>query len=326
MSFFINSKGGYLCINSRTTRVDTGNSVSITGNANINGVLNISGNVSFLNSINLSGQLIVSNLSIISSNILATGTMNVIGNLIVTKDTTVTNNINVLTNLTASGYANIANIDATSITIANDSVSTYTTSANFLYQSANVLIPPGTITMYGGSSVPSGWLLCDGNLYSKTTYSSLYSLSSNTTANVTGSYFYVPNMAARFPIGCGGLYTINETAGNSSVILTTSSTPSHTHVLTITQDTHTHTMPSHTHTATIYYASTKLYTGNQGDIYQAVGYSTSGKHNRATETTYDVTDSFVNITTPSASAASNGSATAFSIMNPYLAINYIIKY
>jgi hypothetical protein len=150
MSFFINSKGGYLCINSRTTRVDTGNSVSITGNANINGVLNISGNVSFLNSINLSGQLIVSNLSIISSNILATGTMNVIGNLIVTKDTTVTNNINVLTNLTASGYANIANIDATSITIANDSVSTYTTSANFLYQSANVLIPPGTITMYGG--------------------------------------------------------------------------------------------------------------------------------------------------------------------------------
>jgi microcystin-dependent protein len=52
----------------------------------------------------------------------------------------------------------------------------------------------GMITAYPISTPPSGWLLCNGNSYTTSTYSSLYSLIGYSYGG-SGSTFSVPNMS-----------------------------------------------------------------------------------------------------------------------------------
>jgi len=67
-------------------------------------------------------------------------------------------------------------------------------------------MPSGGIIMWSGSvaSVPSGWYLCNG---------------SNGT----------PDLRGRFVVGAGGTYDPDDTGGASTVTLTSSQIPSHTH-------------------------------------------------------------------------------------------------
>ena len=65
-------------------------------------------------------------------------------------------------------------------------------------------IPAGTIVMYGGSTAPAGWLLCNGQNYSATTYADLYAVIGNTFGGIPGVAFNVPDMRGIFPRGAGG--------------------------------------------------------------------------------------------------------------------------
>jgi len=67
------------------------------------------------------------------------------------------------------------------------------------------LIDPGTIWMYGGSSAPSGWLVCNGASVSRSTYSDLFAVIGTDFGNGTGSGtdFTVPDMRGRMPVGVG---------------------------------------------------------------------------------------------------------------------------
>jgi hypothetical protein len=76
------------------------------------------------------------------------------------------------------------------------------------------LVPVGTIVMWNGASVPSGWGLCDGTVYAKLDGS----------GNITS-----PNLVAKFIRG-GDTGTVNNTGG---------------------ADSHKHTMGSHTHSTDI---------------------------------------------------------------------------
>lgn len=64
--------------------------------------------------------------------------------------------------------------------------------------------PVGMIVMYGATSAPSGWLLCDGAAVSRTTYSSLFTAISTNYGTGDGSTtFNVPNLKSAFPLGYG---------------------------------------------------------------------------------------------------------------------------
>ena len=69
-------------------------------------------------------------------------------------------------------------------------------------------IPSGCILLWSGAAnaIPSGWYLCDGN---------------NST----------PDLRNRFVVGAGsgGSYSVGDTGGSSSVTLSTSQLPAHTH-------------------------------------------------------------------------------------------------
>jgi microcystin-dependent protein len=98
----------------------------------------------------------------------------------------------------------------------------------------NSLVPIGSILIYGGTSLPSGYLWCDGSSYSTSTYSRLFSVL-NYTYGGSGNLFNVPNLSTRIPIGAGtqSNMTINyqgvgvNSGGNLKIAST--QLPDHTH-------------------------------------------------------------------------------------------------
>jgi microcystin-dependent protein len=113
----------------------------------------------------------------------------------------------------------------------------------------------GQIIMYGGSSAPTGYLLCDGSAVSRTTYVNLYTITSTTFGSGDGSTtFNLPDLRQRFALGksvSGTGSTLGSTGGNIDHIHTvdppntTSTGPSATVAATIlvggaASTTHTH--------------------------------------------------------------------------------------
>lgn len=62
-----------------------------------------------------------------------------------------------------------------------------------------VALPTGSVSAFAGSSVPSGYLVCQGQAVSRTTYSSLFSVIGSTYGSGDGSTtFNLPDLRAEF--------------------------------------------------------------------------------------------------------------------------------
>jgi microcystin-dependent protein len=65
-------------------------------------------------------------------------------------------------------------------------------------------IPAGCMFDFGGSSAPTGYLLCDGSAVSRTTYARLFAVLSTAWGSGDGSStFNVPDLRGRCSIGAG---------------------------------------------------------------------------------------------------------------------------
>ena len=97
--------------------------------------------------------------------------------------------------------------------------------------------PIGKIVMYAGSSAPRGWLLCQGQAVSRTTYAKLFSVIGTTYGSGDGSTtFNVPDMRGRSPLGVGNgdatghtNHTLGQKGGEETHTLTVNEMPSHRH-------------------------------------------------------------------------------------------------
>jgi microcystin-dependent protein len=70
------------------------------------------------------------------------------------------------------------------------------------------IIPPGTIQAFGGGTVPSGWLLCDGSTANRSTYSALFSAIGVAHGSGDGSTtFHLPDLRGRFLRGADNMGT-----------------------------------------------------------------------------------------------------------------------
>ena len=72
-------------------------------------------------------------------------------------------------------------------------------SASITAQGISSLVPAGVILAFGGATAPTGWLLCEGALVSRTTYADLYAAILNAHGSGDGTTtFALPDYRGRF--------------------------------------------------------------------------------------------------------------------------------
>lgn len=151
------------------------------------------------------------------------------------------------TNWTAwTSTAHLSDGEVTTATLASSAV-TYAKLASDILQ---VLVPVGSVLPYAGSSAPSSqWLVCNGSLVSRTTYSALFTvLSTNFGAGDGSTTFNLPDLRGRTAVGVNTatyLTTLGATIGSADAIVVshnhgftgaaTSTDGSHTHYLAHSQ-------------------------------------------------------------------------------------------
>lgn len=193
-------------------------------------------------------------------------------------------------------------------------------------------IPTGTLTMFAGSSAPTGWQLCDGSAISRSTFSALFAVIGTTYGAGNGTTtFNVPDMRSRSPLGAGtgsGLSarTLAATGGEETHVLSTAELASHSHTITDgghnhTQNAHNHTQDPHTHSYTSPATGANVTSGAV-----IVSDASTGATTGSTTATNQATTPTNNSATTGISATNtNGSGTGHNVMHPFLVVNFIIK-
>lgn len=169
-----------------------------------------------------------------------------------------------------------------------------------LAESAITALPPiGSIAMWPTAVAPTGWLFCDGGSFSGGTYPALAAVLGGTNT---------PNLQDRMPIGRSTTKAVTTTGGvtDASITLTTTQLPSHTH-----------TSPTHSHTIQTQYETTISGGGGKTVVTDLNG-TTGGLGTIVNPSTSGVTGG-----APATNASGTGAA--FSVLNPYYALNFIIR-
>lgn len=144
-------------------------------------------------------------------------------------------NINPTTNnmtiLSSYGTVYFNNIDA--ITVDGD-LTFFDTPSVTIDNIKHYAVPTGTIIMYPSSTPPSGWLICNGQAVSRSTYALLYSYIGTTYGSGNGSTtFNLPDIRDRMVIHQDTSITrynaLNAKGGVNGVIFTEQNLPDHTH-------------------------------------------------------------------------------------------------
>lgn len=119
--------------------------------------------------------------------------------------------------------------------------------------------PTGTVKMYAGAAAPAGYLPCQGQAVSRTTYAALFAVIGTGFGAGDGSTtFNLPDLRDRVPMGASASRALGSTGGSLSA--TTASAGTHTHgASSSSAGAHSHgggtgattlttmQMPSHTH-------------------------------------------------------------------------------
>ena len=109
----------------------------------------------------------------------------------------------------------------------------------------SLVVATGTIVPWTVSSAPTGYLECDGQAVSRTTYSDLFAVIGTTYGAGDGSStFTLPDLKDRVVYGksssvslaaTGGAATVTPAGTNAGTALSEAQLPSHTHATTLTQ-------------------------------------------------------------------------------------------
>jgi microcystin-dependent protein len=174
------------------------------------------------------------------------------------------------------------------------------------------IAPVGSILMWPTGSAPAGWLICNGSTFNAATYPELNTLLGGNT---------LPDLRDRVPVGVSGTKAVKSTGGSAAVTLSSGNLPSHTHTFSGTSSAaggHSHSMSSLMKTNNAAGSGASDNGGNS-----TVQGTTTGRFSGGQDGS---TDSVANHThTYSGTTSATGSGTAFSVQNPYVALNFIIR-
>lgn len=153
----------------------------------------------------------------------------------------------------------------------------------------------GTITSWSEGTIPTGFLECNGQAVSRTTYAQLFSVIGDTYGPGDGSAtFNLPNLSDNVPVGKSNNKALASTGGSNTVSGNISN-----------KSLSTAQLAAHNHE----------YGYTQGNVPHGLGLTGNGSNNRQSTTT-----------TGSGSAHNhNFTSGADAALQPYLTLIYIIK-
>ena len=173
---------------------------------------------------------------------------------------------------------------------------------------------PGVIEAYPAVTAPEGYLLCNGRAVSRTTYADLFKVIGTTYGSGDGSTtFNVPNLQGRVAVGknSGTFNTLGKTGGEESHTLTISEIPAHTHgKKTLTG--HVSNIVSAEKSGVL--NATGVFSARKSSEW--ANYSTTGQQGTYDGFTIDASHEHNSV-------GGNGK---HNNLQPYIVVNYIIKY
>jgi microcystin-dependent protein len=153
------------------------------------------------------------------------------------------------------------------------------------FAGSNPFTPSGIIVSYGGAVAPTGWLLCQGQAVSRTTYTNLFAVLGESYGAGDGSTtFNLPNLKGKIAVGYDSTQTEFDALGETG--------GAKTHTLTVDE------MPEHSHPYVRYSSNTAPSGGGEPAYWSG---------------------------TTSQNTGSAGSGSAHNNLQPYVVTNYIIK-
>jgi microcystin-dependent protein len=157
----------------------------------------------------------------------------------------------------------------------------------------------GSLLIFAGNFAPRGWAFCSGQLLSISQNTALFSILGTTFGGDGVSNFALPDLRGRVPIHPGqgpGLsnYILGESGGSEKTTMLPANLPAHNHPLLATSEAGTTSAPA------------GAYLGNTG----------------ALDREYNISGTVVAMN--AAAIGPVGASLPFNIVQPYLAINYVI--
>lgn len=173
------------------------------------------------------------------------------------------------------------------------------------------VMPVGAIIAYAGDKAPDGWLLCKGQSVSSVLYQELYNIIGNTYGG-DDKLFTIPNLCGRVIVGLGqsdkDFKPLGAMEGHSTITLSENEMPPHSHTGTTNQD------GGHNHAMGFRGFDT------DGGRHNRDGANESDDQENKIHTRWGGTHSHY-FTTSSA-----GKGLAHDNLQPYIVLNYIIKF
>jgi microcystin-dependent protein len=223
--------------------------------------------------------------------------------------------------------------------VAEDQILVYRPGTGLLKESRDVFIadlgvPIGAILPFAGINVPVGYLLCDGSEQEKVKYQDLFDAIGNTygIASLGVGTFKIPDLRGRFPLGrdnmdngtevpnaTGGGGFTDSGGGTANRIPGTDGTTLGGNAGAATNSLEIRNLPQHEHSLTPDGQPTKQYSVIRLDSTTVPGTSPGA----GSGPTAPGQAQYLNTTGGVKTSATLGSE--FSILNPYLTINYIIR-
>jgi microcystin-dependent protein len=199
-------------------------------------------------------------------------------------------------------------------------------------------MPVGAIIPFAGSTVPEGWLLCDGSAVSRSEYSELFDVIGTTYGAGDGSTtFALPSLTGRAALGASSGYSIGSVGGSETVTVDATEMPDHYHV--VPEHGHDDTIamktPSLSHSITQPVMKYKRLDGaiaNGGSGSQVTRYNSTSSKSMSRSTSVGVADHPATACTMSGgvtdcaalTSGATGGGGAHNNMMPFIALNYII--